>query len=197
MKKNCPICEDGGRVKEKMVNIPVGREKFRTKTEVCEKCDHFALTAKVRKEMEVWGKALKKNMIEPQPLFTETAHLFLEETASKFGIKKVPLIKVMTSFYLNRVVSQADYELLKESLEKQEGYLLMTQGKKLKVSVPIHFLAFKKLDLFSHTWKISHARTIEEAVLFCSTMLNYPDTSHLKEITKRFEEFVEDYALAA
>ena len=197
MKKNCPICEDGGNVKEKTIVIPVGREKFRTKTEVCEKCGHYALTPKVRKEMEVWGRNLKKNVIEPQPLFTETAHAFLEESASKFGIKKVPLVKVMTSFYLNRIVGRNDLDALKEFVQKQEGYALMTNGKKVKVSVPIHFLTFKKLELFCHAWDVTHAKAIEEAVLFCSAVLTYHDASRLKEIAKRFEEFVEDYALAA
>ena len=73
----------------------------------------------------------------------------------------------------------------------------MTRGKKTKVSVPIHYLTFKKLEIFSQVWKTTHAKAIEEAVLFCSEVLTYPDTSRLKEIAKRFEEFVEDYALAA
>lgn len=197
MKKTCPICTDTANVKEKTVTIPVGREKFRTKTDVCEECGYYALTPKVRKEMEAWGRELKKNVIEPQPLFTEVAHAFLEETASKFGIKKVPLIKVMTSFYLNRIVGRDDFETLKHSIQKQECHGLMTKGKKLKVSVPIHFLTFRKLELFSHAWEVTHAKAIEEAVLFCSAVLSYPDTSRLKEIAKRFEEFVEDYALAA
>ena len=136
-------------------------------------------------------------MIEPQPLFTETAHAFLGETGSKFGIKKVPLIKVMASFYLNRIVGRDDFKMLKQTVEKQEGYGLMNQGKKYEVSVPIHFLTFKKLELFSQTWNVTHAKTIEEAVIFCSAILTFPDASRLKEIAKRFEEFVEDYALAA
>jgi hypothetical protein len=184
-------------VKEKSISIPIGREKFRTKTDVCEKCGHYALTPTLRQKMEAWGRSLRKNVIEPQPLFTETTHALLEETASKFGIKKVPLIKAMISFYLNRIVGRNDFEPLKQSVEKQEGYSLMMNGKKVKVSVPIHFLTFKKLDLFSNAWKTTHAKAIEDAVLFCSTVLTYPDTSRLKEIAKRFEEFVEDYALAA
>lgn len=77
MKTQCPICIDEGKVKEKVVEIPVGRESFRAKTLVCDACGHHALTPKVRKEMEEWGKNLKKNVIEPQPLFTGTTHAFL------------------------------------------------------------------------------------------------------------------------
>lgn len=197
MKTKCPICENGGSVKEKTISIPIGRETFRTKTNSCEKCGHYALTPKVRREMEVWGRELKKNVIEPQPLFTETTHAFLEETASRFGIKKVPLIKVMTSFYLNRIVGSNDFERLSKAIKKQESYELMGRGKKLKVSVPIHYLTFKKLEVFRETWNTTYAKAIEEAVFFCSTVLTYHDTERLREIAQRFEEFVEDYALAA
>ena len=191
------MCEEGGTCKEKTIHIHVGREAFRTKTEVCEKCGHYALTPRVRKAMETWGRALKKNVIEPQPLFTETTHAFLEETASKFGIKKIPLIKVMISFYLNRVVGREDFSSLRASVERQEGFHLMTKGKKIKLSVPIHYLTFKKLEMFCQTWGTTYAKAIEEAVLFCSTVLTYRDLARLREIAKRFEEFVEDYALAA
>jgi len=193
----CPICKDGGKVKEKSISIPIGKETFRTKTATCEKCGHYALTPKVRKEMDAWGRELKKNVIEPQPLFTEITYAFLEERSSRFGIKKVPLIKVMTSFYLNRIVGRHDFDRLKNSIEKQESYALMTKGKKLKVSVPIHFLTFRKLEVFRETWDTTHAKAIEEAVLFCATVLTYRDTERLREIARRFEEFVEDYALAA
>lgn len=197
MRKYCPECENNGDVKEKAINIQVGRETFHTKTLVCEKCGHYALTPKVRKAMESWGQKLKKNVVEPQPLFTETTHQFLEETASKFGIKKIPLIKVMISFYLNRVVGRADFDSLKLAVEKQEGFSLMTKGKKIKLSVPIHYLTFKKLEVFCQSWDIAYAKAIEEAVLFCSTALTYRDIARLREIAKRFEEFIEDYALAA
>jgi len=197
MKEICPVCEDGGSVKNKMVNIPIGKEIFRTKMDTCGKCGHYALTPKVRKEMEAWGRSLKKNVIEPQPLFTETTHAFLEETASRFGIKKVPLIKVMTSFYLNRVVALPDFERINAIVKKQEGYGLMVKGRKIKVSVPIHFLTFKKLEVFRETWNTPYPKTIEDAVLFCATVLTYRDTARLREIAQRFEEFVEDYALAA
>ena len=48
----CPICKDGGKVKEKNISVPIGKEIFRTKTAVYEKCGHYALTPKVRKEMD-------------------------------------------------------------------------------------------------------------------------------------------------
>ena len=197
MKNRCPICKDSGKVKEESVAIPIGKEIFRTRTMVCKKCGHYALTPKVRKAMDLWGRNLKKNVIEPQPIFTETTHAFLEETASRFGINKVPLIKVMTSFYLNRIVGNVEFNGLYAFIEKQESYTLMTKGKKIKISVPIHYLTYKKLEVFREVCNATHAKAIEEAVLFCATVLTYRDTQRLREIAKRFEEFIEDYALAA
>jgi hypothetical protein len=103
----------------------------------------------------------------------------------------------MTSFYLNRVTEREDFDRLKALVEKEENFELMNKGKKLKVSVPIHFLTYKKLEVFRQIWDVTHAKAIEEAVLFCSLVLNYHETERLREIAKRFEEFVEDYALAA
>lgn len=193
----CPICKQGEKVREAKVSIPIGKMSFRTTTLQCKTCGHYAVTPKIRREMDSWARALKKNVIEPQPLFTEAAHVILEETASRFGIKKVPLIKLMTGFYLNHIIRSDDFDRLMQVVKKQEIYALMTQGRKLKISVPIHFLTFKKLELFRVTWNISHAKVIEEAVLFCNTVLTYHDTKRLREIARRIKEFVEDSALAA
>ena len=50
--KDCPHCEAKGTVSEQEISIPVGKETFKTNTYRCKKCEHYALTPKIRKEMD-------------------------------------------------------------------------------------------------------------------------------------------------
>jgi len=188
---------DKGSVSEKRTAIHVGKEVFFAKAMVCNECGRYALTKEIRIELDNWGKSLKKNVIEPQPILSRTMHEFLVETASKYGIKEVPLIKVMTSFYLNHIVTRTDYSELENFLKDQESYALMMKGNKSKISVPIHYLTYKKLQTYCEIWKTTHAKSIEIAVIFCVGLLTYRDTKRLREIAESLEQFVEDYALAA
>src|SRR4051812_42394941 len=107
-KRFCPHCEDNANVIEKKISIPVGSEAFTTKTFVCKKCGRYALTPQIRREMDEWGRKLTKNVIEPQPVFSDAAHQFAEEMATQYGLKRVPLFRVFTAFYLSHVVNHED-----------------------------------------------------------------------------------------
>lgn len=198
-KNACPVCESASGVKEKGVSIKIGKEQFKTRTLVCADCGHYALTKEVRAQMDQWGRQLRKAIVEPQPLFSETAYEYLEELAQKYGLKKVPLIKAMLSFYLNRVVDRSDFSEIKNILEKKgkEAFDLIRKGKRSKMSVPVQYMTFRKLEIFSDVWDVTHARAIEEAVEFGIALLTYRDIRGLREIARRFEEFIEDYAAAA
>ncbi len=93
-KRVCPNCESAAEVVEKKISIPVGTEAFSTRARICKKCGSYELTPQIRREMDQWGRALTKNIIEPQPIFSEATHRFAEEMATQYGLKRVPLFRV-------------------------------------------------------------------------------------------------------
>ena len=198
-KQFCPHCEDGAHVVEKKVSIPVGAETFITKTLVCKKCGHYALTPKIRQEMDEWGRKLTKNIIEPQPIFTEATHRFAEEMATQYGLKRVPFFRVLTAFYLNRVVNRDDFDELKRYCETHASQKFLNEGNRSKVSVPIRYLMYRKLQTFSEVWNVSHAKVIEEAVLFGLTALSSKEENleKLKVIADSLQQYIVDIAQAA
>lgn len=198
-KRFCPNCEDDTNVVEKKVSIPVGAETFTTKTLVCKKCGRYALTPEVRREMDDWGRKLTKNIIEPQPIFTEAAHQFAEEMAAQYGLKRVPLFRVLAAFYLNRVVNREDFQELKRYCETHVSQKFLSEGGRLKVSVPIRYLMFRKLQTFSEVWNVPHAKVIEEAVLFGLAALSSKEENleKLKAIADSLQQYIADIAQAA
>lgn len=198
-KRFCPHCEDDTHVSEKKISIPVGAETFTTKTLVCKKCGRYALTPQIRKEMDEWGRKLTKNIIEPQPTFTEAAHRFAEEMATQYGLKRVPFFRVLTAFYLNRVVNRDDFEELKRYCETHASQKFLNEGSRSKVSVPIRYLMYRKLQTFSEVWNMPHAKVIEEAVLFGLTALSSKEENFekLKAIADSLQQYIADIAQAA
>jgi hypothetical protein len=200
MSKNfCPHCETGEHVAEKKVSIPVGNESFSTKTMACKKCGRFELTPKIRRAMDEWGRALTKNIVEPQPIFSEATHRFAEEMATQHGLKRVPFFRVLTAFYLNRVVSREDFQELKKFCDARAPRKLLDEGTRSKVSVPIRYLMYRKLQTFSEVWGISHAKAIEEAVLFGLTVLSCKEENFekLKIIADSLQQYISEIAQAA
>lgn len=195
----CPRCEDGSRAVEKKVSIPVGAETFTVRTLVCKKCGFYALTPRVRREMDDWGRKLTKNMIEPQPVFTEATHLFAEEMATQYGLKRVPLFRVLTAFYLNHVVNREDFQELKRYCETHVSQRFLSEGRRSKVSMPIRYLLFRRLQTFSEVWDIPHAKVIEEAVLFGLAALSSDkdNLQKLQTIAGSLQQYIEDIAQAA
>ena len=195
----CPHCETTENVVEKKISIPVGSESFSTKTMVCKKCGRYEMTPKIRKEMDEWGRALTKNIVEPQPIFSEATHRFTEEMAAQYGLKRVPLFRVLTAFYLNRVVNRDDFQELKRFCDAHAPRRLLDEGARSKVSVPIRYLMYRKLQTFSEVWDISHAKAIEESVLFGLTVLSCKEENFekLKGIADSLQQYLADIAQAA
>jgi len=198
-KRFCPHCESNTHVVEKKISISVGIEAFLTRTNVCKKCGSYELTPQIRKEMDQWGRALTKNIIEPQPIFSEATHRFAEEMAMHYGIKRVPLFRVLTAFYLNRVVNREDFEELKKFCNHHPPRKLLEGGSRTKVSVPIRYLMYRKLQTFSEVWGLSHAKVIEEACLFGLTVLSGQGDNFdkLKMISESLQQYISDVAQAA
>lgn len=200
MSKNfCPHCETGEHVAEKRVSIPVGNESFTTKTMTCKKCGRYELTPKIRKEMDEWGRALTKNIVEPQPIFSEATHRFAEEMATQYGLKRVPFFRVLTAFYLNRVINREDFQDLKKFCDSHAPRKLLDEGTRSKVSVPVRYLMYRKLQTFSEVWEIPHAKVIEEAVLFGLTVLSCREENYekLKTISDSLQQYISEIAQAA
>jgi hypothetical protein len=198
-KRVCPNCETSAEVVEKKISIPVGTESFLTRASVCKKCGSYELTPQIRREMDQWGRALTKNIIEPQPIFSEATHRFAEEMATQFGLKRVPLFRVLTAFYLNRVVNRDDFTELKKFCDSHAPRKLVEGGARAKVSVPIRNLMYRKLQTFSEVWNVSHAKAIEEAVLFGLMVLGCQEENFdkLKLISESLQQYISDVAQAA
>lgn len=197
--QECPVCETVNAIAEKTVSIAVGNEKFKTKTLVCKKCGHFALTPEIRREMDEWGRGLTKNIVEPQPIFSEATQRFAVEMASQYGLKKVPLYRLLTVFYLNHVMDRGDFNQIKNYMDSHESMEFLLEGKKTKVSVPIRYLMFKKLQAFSEVLNMTHAKLIEEAVIFGLVLLANKNSNFevLKNIAADLQQYIEDLAQAA
>lgn len=195
----CPNCEDGSQVVEKKISIPVGSESFSTHTLVCKKCGYYALTPKIRKEMDEWGRSLKRNIIEPQPILSEAAHQFAEQMAGQYGMKRVPFIRALTVFYLNHIVGREDFPELKKICETDSSTKLLAEGDRSKVSVPVNYLMYRKLQTFSEVWNVSHAKAIEEATLFGLVVLSRKKENQdkLRLIAESLLQYISDVAQAA
>lgn len=197
--QECPVCETKNTIVEKTVAITVGNEKFKTKTFACKKCGHFSFTPEIRKEMDQWGRGLTKNIIEPQPIFSEATQKFAIEMASQFGFKKVPLYRLLTVFYLNHVIERKDFDQIKNYMDTHKSMIFLLEGKKSKVSVPIRYLMFKKLQAYSEALNVTHAKLIEEAVIFGLALLANKNSHFdvLKNIAVDLQQYIEDLAQAA
>ena len=197
--QECPVCETENAIVEKTVSITVGNEKFKTKTLVCKKCGHFAITPEIRNEMDEWGRALTKNIVEPQPIFSEATQRFAVEMASQYGLKKVPFYRLLTVFYMNHVMGRADFIQIKKYMDTHDYKVFLVEGKKIKVSVPIRYLMFKKLQSFSEILNIPQAKLIEEAVIFGLVLLANKNSNFevLKNIALDLQQYIEDLAQAA
>jgi hypothetical protein len=195
----CPQCEEKTKIVKEKILIPVGVEAFTTEALVCKKCGLYALTSEIRREMDEWGCKLTRNIVEPQPVFAESVHQFGEEIATQYGLKRVPFFRVLTAFYLSRIASRKDFQELKDYCEKHPSRKLLDEGTRSKVSVPIRYLMYRRLQTFSEVWNIPHAKTIEEAVLFGLTVLSNRDKNleKLRAITESLQQYIVDVAQAA
>ena len=146
-----------------------------------------------------WGNGRTKNIVESQPIFHEATHQFVEKMALHFSMKKVPFMKALTVFYINHVVNRTDFNVLKEYFEVHDSKRHLNEGAKSKETVPIRYRMFRKLQTFGEVWSVSHAKAIEEAVLF-GLMVLAADDEHfetLKAVSQNLKQYIEDFAEAA
>ena len=197
--KDCPHCEAKGTVSEQEISIPVGKETFKTNTYRCKKCDHYALTPKIRKEMDAWGNALGKNVVEPQPIFTQVQHEYADRLAAQFGITRGPFMKALVVYYLNHLVNQPNYSEIRALCEKHKSKDLMKDGEKSKISVPIKYQLYKKLQTYSEVWDVPVAKAIEEAVIVGLTIFSTNNENYkiLQDVAADLKRYIVDYAMAA
>ncbi len=198
-KRFCPHCENEVSLIMKKISLPVGAEFFTSKILVCKTCGRYELTPRIRKEMNEWGKKLTKNIIEPQPIFCEAVHQFAEVMAAQNGLKRIPFFKALTAFYLNRIVNREDFTELKRFCENSSALEFLNKGERSKVSIPIRFLLFRKLQIFGQVWDVTPAKAIEEAVLFGLVVLSSKEENFkkLKAIAQNLQQFIQEIAQAA
>ena len=197
--RTCPNCEENGKAVEKKISIRVGKESFSTRTLVCKRCGRYEMTSKILKEMDAWGRGLTKNIVEPQPVLNEAAHRLAERLAAEYGMKRVPLLRVLTAFYLTRVVGRDDFHELKTYCESRPPSGPLVLGTRSKVSVPIRYVMFRSLQTFSEVWKVSHAKAIEEAVTFGLTVLSCEEErlATVRAVADNLRQYIADVAQTA
>lgn len=105
----------------------------------------------------------------------------------------------LTAFYLNHVVNRDDFQDLKKFCDTHAPRKLLDEGTRSKVSLPIRYLMYRKLQTFSGVWNVSHAKVIEEAVLFELTVLSCKEENFdkLNAIANSLQQFITDIAQAA
>ena len=198
MKKYCPGCDKNTAVLTQL-SIPIGNQTFQTQAYACPKCKNVEMTPEVRKNMDEWGKSLKKDIISPQPFFSAAAHQFLEEMASQFGMNKFPFIKALTAYYLNVAVATPEISLLKEIAKKHPATALLAEGTKSKITIPINYMLYVKIKTYCDVWETTPAKVIEESVLFCLTVLSVNDNhfAKLKAIADSLRQYMVVFSQAA
>lgn len=197
MNRFCVSCEVTGRHEEKEVRIPVGRKEFSTCTRVCQNCGAYALTPKVRKEMDCWAEQFTSNFIEIQPMLSKVVLQDIEETSEKYGLPKVAYMRLLTAFYLIEVISDPDFKEWKKFMRDTDSYKVMTRGTRAPTSIPIRYKAFKQLEVFAQLWNMTLANAMEEAILFGVGLKHWKDSSKLLEMEKRLERYIQVNAMAA
>lgn len=193
----CIDCEKSGTMKNKDIEIKVGREIFQANVPVCSNCGAYEITPEVQDEMDAWGAQFKRNFMAIQPRLSATAHAWLDEYALDKPLTKVEFIRIFTAFYLEDAVQMEDFEVMKKYLEKHENHKLLTEGKKIAISVPVRYEAYKLLETYAEVWDCTPANAIEDAVLFCLSLKNLGDNRKLKALSERLNSFVKKSALAA
>lgn len=196
--KHCHECEKNAAVLTE-VSIPIGNEIFKTKAYSCQKCKAIEMTPKIRKEMDEWGKSLKKDVISPQPFFTEATHHFLDQMASQFGMKKSPFIKALTSYYLNVAVNKPNFLSIQEKISKLPQTSLLNEGTRSKITMPINYMLYSKIKVFCDVWKTTPPKVIEEAVSYGLTLLSVEDENFevLKKIVEELRQYITVLSQAA
>jgi hypothetical protein len=196
MKRVCPHCNQK-EVVEKEIEIPVGRERFKTLAQACNVCGSYALTPQIQRKIDEWGAAFSKSFIELQPNLSDAVRACLDGEAKKYALNSTSLVRLFTIFYLKEARPHKNFAEIEEIVKNSEAADLMKNREKKPVSIPIRYGAFKLINRASKVLEISMPQIMEEAATFCVTLKHLDDTTELKQIIAKLDQFVEDHALAA
>jgi hypothetical protein len=188
----CSHCE-----KESMVfgktTIKVGEKEFSLEAEHCKSCDAVNLSSANRKQIDAWGNELTTTVAEIQPYLPKKLIAASKEHATTFGLKWVEFAKICTTFYLSEMTKEKEFAKLRAEI-LNEGSKLFGDVKE-KQCISIRYRLFKQLQLFAEVWEIKESNALEEALLFCMTLLE--DKRKHKDEKNELLEFVQAFATAA
>ncbi|MCM2281068.1 MAG: hypothetical protein NDI61_04395 [Bdellovibrionaceae bacterium] len=173
--------------------IKVGDKEFTLETEYCQGCDSVGLTPDNFRQIDEWGNALPTNVAEFQPYLPTKIIAASERYAKQFGLKWAEFVKACTTFYLVEMTKEKEFKILRSEV-LAEGTDIFNSAKQ-KVYVPVRYRLFKQLQLFAEVWELHETNVIEEALLFCVTVLE-SGMSHEAEKAE-FQEFLEKFSMAS
>lgn len=185
----CIECENESVVFGETV-IKVGEKEFSLKADHCVKCGSVYLSPENQQEIDKWGNELPTTVAEFQPYFAQSLIELSEQYSKQFGLKWAEFVKVCAAFYLAEMTKEKGFKEYRSEI-LGEAQQIFKDAKK-KTSVPVRYRLFKQLQLFSEAWDIRESNVLEEAVLFCATLLK---SHHAHEA--ELHEFFEKRALAS
>jgi hypothetical protein len=188
----CVVCEKEAVVFGK-TTIKVGDKEFTLEAEHCTNCDSVGLSPHNQEQIDKWGNELPTTVAEFQPYFPKKLIAASEHYAKHFGLKWSEFVKVCTAFYLAEMTKEKRFKQIRSDV-LCEGEKLFSSSKE-KSHVPVRYRLFKQLQLFAEVWNIRETNVLEEALLFCATLLE-SHRSHEAEKAE-LQEFVEKHAMAS
>lgn len=188
----CVQCEEQTMVFGPIL-IKVGDKEFTLEAEHCSNCDAVELSPENLRRIDDWGNALSTNVAEFQPYLPGKLIAVSEGCAKHFGLKWAEFLKVCTTFYLVEMTKEKEFKRLRSGV-LAEGAAIFNDAKK-KTYVPVRYRLFKQLQLFAEVWSLHESNVIEEALLFCVTVLESEKTHEVERA--EFQEFLEKFSMAS
>ena len=179
------------------IEIPVGRETFRTKGEICQKCNAYALTREMRSEMDAWGEGFAANFIDLQPSLPEVLREYIDSVAEKLTLSRAQYIKVMVAFYIVDISNAASAEEIEVSLRDSDLYGILQEGARKTVQFQVRYRTYRELMKLAIIRRSTPTKVVEEIIAFCATLRSEKDAERLKEIKARLEAAIQMCAFAA
>lgn len=188
----CINCEKNTVVFGK-TSIRVGNKEFTLEAEHCTNCDSVNLSPENQKQIDEWGNTLPTAIAEFQPYLPTKLVVASKEHSKMFGLKWSEFIKVCTTFYLSEMTKEKGFKQLRTEV-LSEGIKSFGEIKE-KHSIPVRYRLFKQLQLFAEVWNLHESNVLEEALLFCVTVLE-SERTHKTERAE-FQEFLEKISMAS
>ncbi len=197
MEKFCISCDQDTTYTLQDINLPLGKKSFPASTHVCESCGAYALTPKIRAEMDKWADQFQDKFIEHQPFFSEALLAQLENEAALVGTNRTHYMRMMMGFYLTQANKEDRFQMLREAIPRTTPGKLLSAGKKESVKVPMNYRAHRLLEMYGQAWGITPTKALEEAVLYCSVLDKMDNDRRFSKAAAHLKIFIESAALAA